>query len=173
MNGGRKTADEVVNKTDPILHRRAWIAFFAGEAQRVLLLADPKFLQQVDVLGEILDLSHSALPRSAVAILDSGVLCLMSVEDQEKTVFITSLGAYCYTAMTFSLRNAGAMYQQCMNSCLESQIGHNINVYIDDVVVKATRQDDLVADLAETFANLRRYNIKLNPLKCAFGVPTG
>ncbi|XP_051229429.1 uncharacterized protein [Lolium perenne] len=97
----------------------------------------------------------------------------MAKEDQEKTAFITPLGAYCYTAMTFGLRNAGATYQQCMNSCLESQIGRNVHVYIDDVVVKSTRQDDLVADLAETFANLRWYNIKLNPLKCTFGVPSG
>lgn len=87
----------------------------------------------------------------------------MAKEDQEKTAFITPLGAYCYTAMTFGLRNAGATYQRCMNSCLESQIGRNVHVYIDDVVVKSTRQDDLVADLAETFANLRRYHIKLNP----------
>jgi hypothetical protein len=97
----------------------------------------------------------------------------MAVEDQEKTAFITSLGAYCYTAMTFGLTNTGATYQQCMNSCLESQIGRNVHVYIDDVVVKSARQDDLVADLTETFANLRRYKIKLNPPKCAFGVPTG
>nr|XP_051222157.1 uncharacterized protein LOC127340450 [Lolium perenne] len=97
----------------------------------------------------------------------------MAVEDQEETTFITPLGAYCYTAMTFGLRNAGATYQRCMNNCLESQIGRNVHVYIDDVVVKSTRQDDLVADLAETFANLRRYQIKLNPLKCTFGVPSG
>ncbi|XP_051213036.1 uncharacterized protein [Lolium perenne] len=70
-------------------------------------------------------------------------------------------------------KNAGATYQRCMNSCMESQIGRNVHVYIDDVVVKSTRQDDLVIDLAETFANLRRYQIKLNPLKCTFGVPSG
>jgi hypothetical protein len=97
----------------------------------------------------------------------------MAVEHQEKTVFITSLGAYCYTAMTFCLRNTGATYQRCMNSCLESQIRCNVHVYIDDLMVKSTRQDDLVTDLTETIANLRRYQIKLNPLKCTFGVPSG
>ena len=60
-----------------------------------------------------------------------------------------------------------------MQKCLASQIGRNIHVYIDDVVVKSTHQDDLLADLAETFATLWRYNIKLNPGKCTFGVPTG
>jgi hypothetical protein len=97
----------------------------------------------------------------------------MAVEDQEKTTYITALGAYCYTAMTFGLRNTGATYQRCMNSCLESQNGRNVHVYIDDVVVKSTRQDDLVTVLTETFANLRRYQIRLNPLKCTFGVPSG
>jgi hypothetical protein len=60
-----------------------------------------------------------------------------------------------------------------MNSCLDSQIGRNVHVYIDGVVVKSTRQDDLVADLTETFAYLRRYQIKINPLKCTFAIPSG
>ena len=60
-----------------------------------------------------------------------------------------------------------------MQECLASKIGRNIHVYIEDVVVKSTRQGDLLADLAETFANLRRYKIKLKPGKCTFGVPTG
>ncbi len=97
----------------------------------------------------------------------------MAVEDEEKTAFITPFGAFCYTAMTFGLRNAGATYQRCMQECLASQVGRNIHVYIDDVVVKSNRQDDLLADLKETFDNLRRYKIKLNPLKCTFGVPSG
>ena len=75
--------------------------------------------------------------------------------------------------MTFGLKNAGATYQRCMQECLASQIGRNIHVYIDDVVVKSACQNDLLADLAETFANLRKYKIKLNPGKCTFGVPAG
>ena len=97
----------------------------------------------------------------------------MAVEDEEKTVFIMPFGVFCYTAMTFGLKNGGATYQRCMQECLASQIGRNIHVYIDDVVVKSTRQDDLLADLAKTFRNLRRYNIKLNLGKCTFEVPTG
>jgi hypothetical protein len=53
---------------------------------------------------------------------------------------------------------------------LESQIGKNVEAYVDDVVVKATAEDDLIADLAQTFANLRCYCWKLNPDKCVFGV---
>jgi hypothetical protein len=60
----------------------------------------------------------------------------MEEEDKEKTAFIMLFGYFCNTAMTFSLRNAGAIYQQCMQECLASKVGCNIHVYIDDVVVK-------------------------------------
>jgi hypothetical protein len=56
---------------------------------------------------------------------------------------------------------------------LESQIGKNVEAYVDDMVVKTTDEDDLIADLAQTFANLQRYCWKLNPEKCVFGVPSG
>jgi hypothetical protein len=55
---------------------------------------------------------------------------------------------------------------------LESQIGKNVEVYVDDVVVQTTAEDDLIVDLAETFTNLQYYCWKLNPEKCVFGVPS-
>ena len=57
--------------------------------------------------------------------------------------------------------------------CLDQQIGHNIEAYIDDVVVKSKTTDNLITDLEETFTNLKRYRWKLNPSKCIFGVPSG
>ena len=57
--------------------------------------------------------------------------------------------------------------------CLDQQIGHNVETYIDDVVVKSKTTDNLIADLEETFANLKRYRWKLIPSKCIFGVPFG
>jgi hypothetical protein len=93
--------------------------------------------------------------------------------DQDKTVFITPHSIYCYTAMTFGLKNARVTYQKAIQKCLESQISKNIEAYVDDVVVKTTNEDDLIADLAQTFANLRHYCWKLNPEKCVFGVPSG
>jgi hypothetical protein len=86
---------------------------------------------------------------------------------------ITSHNIYCYTTMTFDLKNAGATYQKAIQKCLESQINKNIEAYIDDVVVRTTNEDDLIADLAQTFANLRHYRWKLNPEKCVFGVLSG
>jgi hypothetical protein len=71
--------------------------------------------------------------------------------------------------MPFGLKNAGATYQRMMQNCLGSQIGCNIQVYIDDVVI-TTRKESLISDLKETFDNLSRYKLKLNPTKCSFGV---
>ena len=82
-------------------------------------------------------------------------------------------GAYCYTTMSFGLKNIGATYQRAIQMCLDQQIGRNIEAYIDDLVVKSKTADSLIADLEEMFANLKRYRWKLNPSKCIFGVPSG
>ncbi|KAK1626491.1 hypothetical protein QYE76_000806 [Lolium multiflorum] len=94
-------------------------------------------------------------------------------EDQEFTAFITPHDVYCYNVMTFGLKNAGATYQRCMQACLGEHMGRNIKVYIDDIVIKTRHATTLIDDLRETFDNLDRYKIKLNPKKCFFGVPGG
>ena len=60
-----------------------------------------------------------------------------------------------------------------IQKCLLTQISRNVEAYMDDIVVKSRKGSNLLVDLAETFANLRRYDIKLNPSKCMFGVPGG
>jgi hypothetical protein len=60
-----------------------------------------------------------------------------------------------------------------MQNCLGSQIGRNIQFYIDDVVITTRKEESLISDLAETFDNLSRYKLKLNPTKCSFGVSVG
>jgi hypothetical protein len=92
---------------------------------------------------------------------------------RDKTAFIMPHDIYCYTDMTFGLKNAGATYQKTIQKCLESQIGDNVEAYVDDVIVKTTVEDNLIADLTKTSANLRRYRWKLNPEKCIFSVPSG
>jgi hypothetical protein len=94
-------------------------------------------------------------------------------EDEEKTTFMTPYDVFCYQVMPFSLKNAGATYQRMMQNCLRSQIGQNIQVYIDDVVITTRKEDSLIGDLKETFDNLDRYKLKLNPTKCSFGVLAG
>jgi hypothetical protein len=94
-------------------------------------------------------------------------------EDEEKIAFITPYGVFCYQVMPFGLKNAGATYQRMMQNCLGSQIGRNIQVYIDDVVITTRQEESLISDLQETFDNLNRYKLKLNPTKCSFGVSAG
>ena len=60
-----------------------------------------------------------------------------------------------------------------MQKCLATQIGKNVQVYIDDVVITTKSEATLLDDLRETFGNLNRFRIKLNPTKCSFGVPAG
>nr|ABB47460.1 retrotransposon protein, putative, Ty3-gypsy subclass [Oryza sativa Japonica Group] len=74
--------------------------------------------------------------------------------------------------MPFELKNAGATYQHMIQTCFSTQIGRNVEAYVDDVVVKTKQKDDLIADLEETFASIRAFRMKLNPKKCTFGVPS-
>jgi hypothetical protein len=97
----------------------------------------------------------------------------MKETDQLATSFVTPYGTYCYVTMPFDLKNAGATYQRSMQKCLADQIGRNINAYVDDIAVMSKKRDDLIVDLQETFNNLRKYNMMLNPTKCVFGVPAG
>ena len=75
--------------------------------------------------------------------------------------------------MPFRLKNAGVTYQRLMNKMFTHQIGRNVQVYVDDMLVKSLRENDHLGDLQETFDTLRLYNMKLNPSKCVFGVTAG
>jgi hypothetical protein len=95
----------------------------------------------------------------------------MKESDQLATWFITPFGMYCYVTMPFGLRNAGATYQRCMQHVSGDHIGRTVEAYIDDIVVKTRKADDLVDDLRIAFGFLRANRVKLNPEKCVFGVP--
>ena len=97
----------------------------------------------------------------------------MAEEDEEKTAFYTAQGTYCYTKMLFGLKNAGATYQRLVDTAFSSQIGRNLEAYVDDIVIKSKSEKGMLADVAETFDNLRQINMKLNPKKCSFGVEEG
>jgi hypothetical protein len=97
----------------------------------------------------------------------------LAIYDEEKTVFIMPFRIFCYTKMAFRLKNGGATYQKCVHIVLESKIGRNIEGYIDDIVVKSKKRGDLLDNLKETFDNLRKSKMMLNPKKCIFGVSLG
>ena len=98
---------------------------------------------------------------------------MMDESDQEKTSFITSRGLFCYKVMPFELKNAGATYQRLMNKMFHDQISQNVEVYVDDMLVKSKEEDGHLDDLRETFETLCKYQMKLNPSQCAFGVYSG
>ena len=75
--------------------------------------------------------------------------------------------------MSFGLKNARATYQRLMNKMFAHQIGRNVQVYVDDMLVKSLHEDDHLDNLREIFNTLRSYNMKLNPNKCVFGVTAG
>ncbi|XP_075499305.1 uncharacterized protein LOC142537697 [Primulina tabacum] len=97
----------------------------------------------------------------------------LALEDQDKASFITSGGTFFYVVMPFGLKNAGATYQRLMNLFFQKQIGRNIEVYVDDILIKTWEVSHFIDDLAETFNTLKQYGIKLNPGKCVFGVRSG
>jgi hypothetical protein len=97
----------------------------------------------------------------------------MKKEDEPKTSFITPSGTYCYLRMPEGLKNAGGSFSRMTDKVLHSQIGRNVLTYVDDIIVKSTKQENHVADLQEMFANFRQAGLKLNPEKYVFRVKKG
>ena len=75
--------------------------------------------------------------------------------------------------MPFGLKNAGVTYQRLVNMMFKEQIGKTTEVYVDYMLVKSKVTTDHVIHLADNFTVLRRYRMKLNLLKCAFGMASG
>ena len=94
----------------------------------------------------------------------------MALDDQEKTAFVTPIGNYHYKVMLFGLKNAGSTYQRMMTRMFESLLGKNIEIYIDDMVVKSKVVSEHLGDLRVIFEILRSYKPHLNASKCSFGI---
>ncbi|GJY31832.1 reverse transcriptase domain-containing protein [Tanacetum coccineum] len=75
--------------------------------------------------------------------------------------------------MPFGLKNVGATYQRLVDKAFQKQIGQNLEVYVDDLVIKSRTEQEVIKDIEETFKTLREINMKLNPKKCAFGMREG
>ena len=91
----------------------------------------------------------------------------LAPKDQEKTAFVTSTGNYPYKVMPFSLKNAGSTYQRIMTKMFEPQLDKNIEVYIDDMVVKSKEVLDHVEDLRNILETLREHKLRLKASKCS------
>ena len=97
----------------------------------------------------------------------------LALDDQEKTAFVTPIGNYHYKVMPFSLKNAGSTYQWMMTKMFKPHLGRNIEVYIDDMVVKRKVVSEHVRDLTSIFGILRKHKLRLNASKCSFSVGSG
>ncbi|KAI5344127.1 hypothetical protein L3X38_012004 [Prunus dulcis] len=100
---------------------------------------------------------------------------MMAEQDIHTTVFMCPghIGGFEYTVMPFGLRNTGATYQRAMNSIFHDMIGHSLEVYIDDVVIKSPEEGNHVASLRKASLRMRQQKLKMNPKKCVFGVQAG
>ncbi|KAG8500352.1 hypothetical protein CXB51_004142 [Gossypium anomalum] len=94
----------------------------------------------------------------------------MHPEDMEKTTFITLWGTFCYKVMPFGLKNAGATYQRAMVTLFHDMMHREIEVYVDDMIAKSRTEEEHVRVLRKLFLRLRKFQLKLNPSKCTFGV---
>uniref|UniRef100_A0A2N9G8A8 RNase H type-1 domain-containing protein n=1 Tax=Fagus sylvatica TaxID=28930 RepID=A0A2N9G8A8_FAGSY len=97
----------------------------------------------------------------------------MSTRDAEKTAFCTPISNFYYTVMPFGLKNAGATYQRTMTAMFHDMMHKEIEDYVDDIVVKSKKREDHLRILRKVFDRCRLYKLKMNPLKCAFGVSAG
>ncbi|GKD16361.1 hypothetical protein Tco_1205519, partial [Tanacetum coccineum] len=75
----------------------------------------------------------------------------MAELDEEKMAFHTSHGVYCYTKMPFGLKNADSTYQRLVDKAFDNQVGRNIEVYVDDLVIKSHIETEMLRDIGETF----------------------
>ena len=97
----------------------------------------------------------------------------LALDDQEKTTFVTPIENYHYKVMPFGLKNAGFTYQRMMTRMFESQLGKNIEIYMDDMVVKSKVVSEHLGDLGDILEVLRKYKLRLNASKCSFGMGLG
>ncbi|XP_077219730.1 uncharacterized protein LOC143853922 [Tasmannia lanceolata] len=97
----------------------------------------------------------------------------MDPEDMIKTAFITQCGTYCYRVMPFGLKNAGATYQRAAITLLHDMIHKEVDVYVDDMIIKAKTREEHAGALRKFFQRIQKFKLCLNPNKCVFGVTSG
>jgi len=99
----------------------------------------------------------------------------MAKEDASKKTFRCPdfVGLFEWVVMTFGLKNAGTTYQRAMNLIFHDLFDVILKIYNDDIVIKSAIMSHHLANLRLTLERMCRYGLKMNPLKCAFGVSAG
>jgi hypothetical protein len=155
---------------NPVLVEKSNVSWHICIDYTSLSKACPKDEYPLPHICQIVDSTTSCELLSFLDVYSGYHQMSLAIDEEEKTSFITPFGIFCYTKMAFRLKNRGATYQKCIHIILESQIGRNVEAYIDDMLVKSKKHWDLLDDLKETFGNLRKYKMMLKPKKCVFGV---
>jgi len=97
----------------------------------------------------------------------------MHPEDEDLMAFRRPQGIYYYTITPFGLKNARATYQRAMTIIFRDFLRNVVECYVDDLVVKTKDRENHPHDLRKVFEKLHQHQLKMNPLKCAFGVTSG
>jgi hypothetical protein len=116
--------------------------------------------------------------HKVISFLDGNVRynqIFMAEEDMHKTTFRcpSFVGLFEWVVMTFYLKNVGATYQMAMNLIFHDLLGIIAEVYIDDIVVKSAGLESHLVDLNLASERMQRFRLKMNHLKCAFGLLAG
>ena len=97
----------------------------------------------------------------------------MAPKDAEKTAFRTPMGNFYHTLMPFGLKNVGATYQRAMTAIFHNMMHQELEDYVDDIVVKSKKRGEHFYVLRKVFERCRAFKLRMNPLKCTFGVSSG
>ncbi|GKA27164.1 reverse transcriptase domain-containing protein [Tanacetum coccineum] len=97
----------------------------------------------------------------------------MVERDEEKIAFFTREEVFCHKRLPFDLKNATATYQKLVDKVYNDKLRCNLEVHVDDMVIKSNSEEDMLVDIKETFEKLRAINMKLNPSKCSLGIEEG
>jgi len=98
---------------------------------------------------------------------------LMAPADEEATTFYTPKGIFCYKVIPVGVKNTGETYQRVMKTFFDDMPHKRVKCYVNDLVVKSKRRVDHKQDLCLILERLRRCQLSMNPIKCAFGVTFG
>lgn len=130
---------------------------------------DPYLLPHID---SVIDVASSFRLLNFMDVYSGYNQIRMSPTDASKTTFMTNINNYYYEVIPFGHKNVGT-YQRLMNMVFSSQIGRNLEVYIDEMLFKTQEAGRHIDDLKETFGSIRNFKMILNPDKCTFGVQVG
>lgn len=134
---------------------------------------NPKDLYPLSSINQLVDGDYGYEILSLIDAYSGYNQIRLFAPDVKKTTFMSNRANYCYQIIPFSFKNVEATYQRLMYRAFEKQIGKNIEVYVDDIVVKSAKPQQHASDLQEIFEQLTRYNMRLNPEKCNFRIKSG